>query len=116
PHAKRRQFHHSVEDDELQTLRRLHAEGRVRTYQDSLNLAPDIELLEVGGHTPGQTAVLVQTFEGPVLLASDAVHYYEELERDMPFMSVANLIEMYEGFDTIHDLLATGRAAHLVSG
>ena len=116
PHATRRQFHHSVEDAELAELRRLHAEGRVRTYRGTRKLTPGIELIEVGGHTPGQTAVLVQTSQGPVLLASDAVHYYEEIERDMPFMSVANLVEMYEGFDRIHELMATGRASHLVAG
>jgi glyoxylase-like metal-dependent hydrolase (beta-lactamase superfamily II) len=116
PHATRRQFHHSVEDAELAELRRLHAEGRVRTYRGTRKLTPGIELIEVGGHTPGQTAVLVQTSQGPVLLASDAVHYYEEIERDMPFMSVANLVEMYEGFDRIHELMATGRATHLVAG
>lgn len=115
-HAQRRQFHHSVEDAELVTLRRLHDEGRVRTFDGSLALSPDVELREVGGHTPGQSIVLVQTSEGPVLLASDAVHYYEELERDMPFMSVANLVEMYEGFDTIHELVRTARVAHLVAG
>ena len=115
-HAARRQFHHSVEDAELTELRRLNAEGRVRTYSGTRSLTPSIEVIEIGGHTPGQTAVLVQTSQGPVLLASDAVHYYEEIERDMPFMSVANLVEMYEGFDRIHELLATGRATHLVAG
>lgn len=115
-HAVRRQFHHSVEDSELEMLRSLHQEGRVRDYSGSLNVAPGIELIEIGGHTPGQSAVLVQTAEGPVLLASDAVHYYEELERDIPFMSAANLVQMYEGFDTIRELLANGRAKHLVAG
>jgi glyoxylase-like metal-dependent hydrolase (beta-lactamase superfamily II) len=115
-HATRRQFHHSVEDAELALLQQLSQEGRIRTYSGSLGLSADIEVVEVGGHTPGQSAVLVQTSEGTVLLASDAVHYYEEIERDMPFMSVANLVEMYEGFDTINDLLTSGRAAHLVAG
>lgn len=115
-HAGRRQFQHSVEDAELATLRRLHDIGRVRTFRGSLALTSSVEVLEVGGHTPGQSTVLVQTTDGPVLLASDAVHYYEELERDMPFMSASNLIEMYEGFDAIHELVRTGRVAHLVAG
>jgi glyoxylase-like metal-dependent hydrolase (beta-lactamase superfamily II) len=115
-HAQRRQFHHSVEDAELEHLRQLHEAGRVKDYSGTLELAPGIELIEIGGHTPGQTAVLVQTTDGPVLLASDAVHYYEELERDIPFMSVANLVQMYEGFDTIKRLIETGRVKHLVAG
>lgn len=115
-HATRRQFHHSVEDAELRTLRELHEAGRVRTFRQSYSPAPGVEIIEIGGHTPGQSAVLVQTDAGPVLLASDAVHYYEELERDMPFMSASHLVEMYEGFDAINELLASGRVSHLVAG
>lgn len=115
-HAHRTQFHHSVEDEELAHLRALHTAGRVRTFQGSTRVAPGIDVIEVGGHTPGQSALIVQTDEGPVLLASDAVHYIEELERDMPFMSVADLVGMYEGFDTVARLLAEGKVAHVVPG
>jgi hypothetical protein len=34
----------------------------------------------------------------------------------MPFMSVANLVDMYAGFDTIRSMVADGSAAHVVSG
>lgn len=115
-HARRRQFHHSVEDVEIERLRALHEAGRVRTYRERIELAPGVEVIRIGGHTPGQSAVLAATADGPVLLASDAIHYYEEYERDMPFMSAAHLVEMYEGFDTVRDMLADGRATHLVSG
>lgn len=115
-HATRRQFHHSVEDAELATLRELHEAGRMRTYRQWHSPTPGVEVIEIGGHTPGQSAVLVQTDAGPVLLASDAVHYYEEIERDMPFMSASHLVEMYEGFDAINELLASGRVSHLVAG
>jgi hypothetical protein len=58
----------------------------------------------------------VATNEGTVLLASDAMHYYEELEADMPFAFVADLPAMYVGFDTITELVSSGQVAHLVSG
>ena len=48
------------------------------------------------------------------MLASDAVHFYEELERDRPFGVIANLAEMYEGYDTLRELAGPG--AHLVPG
>jgi glyoxylase-like metal-dependent hydrolase (beta-lactamase superfamily II) len=70
----------------------------------------------VGGHTPGQSVVTVRTAQGVVLLASDAVHYYEELERAMPFVSVANLVDMYDAFDVVADELEGGRATHLLTG
>jgi hypothetical protein len=50
----------------------------------------------------------------PVVLASDAVHYYEELERDRPFCTVANLADMYAAFDQIREMGEGG--ARVVAG
>ncbi|HVV25151.1 MAG TPA: N-acyl homoserine lactonase family protein [Pseudonocardiaceae bacterium] len=116
PHACRAQFHHSVQDEELELLAKADQEGRVRTFRGRLDLAPGIEVIELGGHTPGQSVVLVDTTDGPVLLASDAIHYYEEYERDMPFAFVADLVAMYEGFDRIRTMVAGGEVRHVVSG
>ncbi|WP_049744608.1 N-acyl homoserine lactonase family protein [Mycolicibacterium goodii] len=116
PLATRKQFHWSVEDDEIAVLATAHTQGRVHTWSASLELAPGITLLEVGGHTPGQAILLVPTDEGTVLLTSDAVHFYEELDADMPFAFVADLPAMYTGFDTITDLVSAGRVAHVVPG
>lgn len=116
PHAHRLLFHHSVEDDDLAVLRAAHAEGRVTAFEGSHTVAPGVEVVQVGGHTPGQSVVVVQTHAGPVLLASDAVHYYEELDRDMPFMSVADLIGMYAGFDRIAAMMADGTVVAMVPG
>jgi glyoxylase-like metal-dependent hydrolase (beta-lactamase superfamily II) len=110
------QFHHSVEDDELAALRAAREEGRVVTFADRHELAPGIEVLEVGGHTPGQSVVRVATGDGTALLASDAIHYYEEYEQNMPFMSVANLVDMYRAFDRVRDMVKAGEVDHVVSG
>src|SRR5689334_10609666 len=56
----------------------------------------------------------VATAGGPVVLASDAVHYYEELERDRPFSIVASLADMYAAFDQIREL--AGGGARVVAG
>lgn len=116
PHAHRALFHHSVEDSELAALTRARSEGRVTAFTDRLTVAPGVEVLRVGGHTPGQSVVIVSTERGPVMIASDAVHYYEELERSMPFTSVADLVGMYDGFDHINSLLADGSIVAVVSG
>lgn len=115
-HAGRALFHHSVEDDELAHLRRVAEEGRLVLFDQRITIAPGIEVIAVGGHTPGQSVVRVTTDEGVVLLASDAVHYYEEYESDMLFSSVANLVEMYEGFDTIREMVKSGSVDVLVAG
>ncbi|MET4639248.1 N-acyl homoserine lactonase family protein [Mycetocola sp. 2940] len=113
--AARAQFRWSTEREELDALRKAHDEGRVRTFTGAMDLTPGVELLELGGHTPGQSVVRVATSDGDVLVASDAVHYYEEYEDDLPFAFVADLPQMYAGFDRIRDLMASG-VQHLVSG
>ncbi|SDZ52422.1 N-acyl homoserine lactonase family protein [Herbiconiux ginsengi] len=115
-HAQRVQFHHSVEDVELAELFAAVDAGRVTAFDERIEIAPGIEMIEIGGHTPGQSVVRVPTAAGVVLLASDAIHYYEEFEKDMPFSSVAELVAMYAGFDRIRGMLETGEVEHLVAG
>ena len=59
-------------------------------------------------------ALTVDAVAGRVVLASDALHFYEELERDRPFGVIADLAEMYEAYDTLRELCGPG--AHLVPG
>lgn len=59
--------------------------------------------------TPGQLVVLV----GDVVLASDSLHYYEELDLDRPFTHVADLPAMYATFERLRELAITHR---LVAG
>jgi glyoxylase-like metal-dependent hydrolase (beta-lactamase superfamily II) len=112
PYANRTLLHHSVEDAEIDHLRQAGREGRLRTFEDAVELAPGVRVIRVGGHTPGQSVVIVNTEAGAVLLASDAVHYYEELDRSMPFTQVASLVDMYAAFEWIR----ASEAPHLVAG
>jgi glyoxylase-like metal-dependent hydrolase (beta-lactamase superfamily II) len=115
-HGRRALFHHSVDDDGLAHLQAIKAQGRLKLFEGSIQVAPGIEVIEVGGHTPGQCVVKVTTSDGTVLLASDAIHYYEEYDRDMPFTSVADIVGMYEGFDYVRHMVDSGEVKHLVSG
>lgn len=103
PYAGRRQFAHSVETEELTALSAVVADGRARLVGDETEVAPGIRAIKVGGHTPGQLVVVVRTAQGETMLASDAVHYYEELDLDRPFSGVAALPEMYRAFDLIRE-------------
>ena len=114
-YGKRQQFRHSTEDVEIAALAAAQAEGRVETFSGTIELAPGIQLIELGGHTPGQSVVRVATPDGDALLASDAIHYYEEYEDDLPFAYVQDLWKMYAGFDAIRALMDSG-VTHLVSG
>jgi glyoxylase-like metal-dependent hydrolase (beta-lactamase superfamily II) len=115
PYASRAQFAHSAERPEIEHLVRLDGEGLLRRVSGRAEVAPGVTVREVGGHTPGQLVAEVDAERNPVVLTSDAVHYYEELERDRPFVVVADLAGMYAAFDTVGELAATHGTA-LVAG
>jgi glyoxylase-like metal-dependent hydrolase (beta-lactamase superfamily II) len=104
PLGDRTLFAHHTEAAEISHLRSLHAAGRLTLTGRSHQVAPGVALAEVGGHTPGQAVVTVDGGPGRIVLASDAVHYYEELERDRPFTTVVNLADMYAAFDQIREM------------
>jgi glyoxylase-like metal-dependent hydrolase (beta-lactamase superfamily II) len=115
PMARRAQFAAHAEPGEIAVLRQAGEEGRLTLIKDQHTLPNGVELIEVGGHTPGQLIVSVPTATGAVLLASDAVHFYEELERDRPFAIVADLPAMYRAYDRLAEL-ASQPGTRLVAG
>ena len=50
---------------------------------------------------------------GEVLLASDAVHYYDEVLLDRPFLMVHDLERMYQAFDVISGLAKRKNIAYV---
>ena len=116
PMAARAHFAAHSETSELAELARARAEDRVTLFSGELTLAPGVELVEVGGHTPGQLIVLAATSEASAaVLASDALHFYAEAERDRPFAIVADLPAMYRAYDLLKEL-ARQPGTHLVAG
>lgn len=107
---------HYAEPKDVATLVALVERGRVHTFTGSLAYAPGVELLEVGGHTPGQVMVKVRTSLGPVLLASDAVHFSKELWEDRPFTAVTDLPGMYAGLALVRELLRSGEVVRVLTG
>jgi glyoxylase-like metal-dependent hydrolase (beta-lactamase superfamily II) len=63
-----------------------------------------VTAIPVGGHSPGQQVFVVQTGAGPVVLASDAVHLYDEWEAERPFGVIADLVAMYEAYGLLREL------------
>jgi glyoxylase-like metal-dependent hydrolase (beta-lactamase superfamily II) len=106
PYGRRQQFAWSTEATETAHLKDIRRQGRLTPLDAATTVAPGIEVIPVGGHTPGQVIVLVATESGQAVLASDAAHYYEEIERDRPFAFVADLEAMYRGFDLLKEITA----------
>ena len=77
---------------------------RVTLHGPTLDLAPGLSLHVVGGHTAGQAIVRVRTERGWLVLASDALHYYEELERTSPFAVAQDISKMLAAHATIRSL------------
>jgi glyoxylase-like metal-dependent hydrolase (beta-lactamase superfamily II) len=67
-------------------------------------LIPGLRVHLVGGHTAGLQVVSVQTSAGPVVLASDACHFYENLHTDRPGPVVHDTANAYTAFDRIRQL------------
>lgn len=116
PIADREQFAAHREPEEIALLRRAREQDRLTLFTGQHTLAPGVELIEVGGHTPGQLIAAVATGNGgTAVLASDALHFYEEVERDRPFAILADLPAMYRAYDTLAQLAAQP-GTHLVAG
>jgi glyoxylase-like metal-dependent hydrolase (beta-lactamase superfamily II) len=115
PMARRAHFAAHAEPDEIAHLQQARKDDRLTLIKDQHTLAHGIELIQVGGHTPGQLVVSVITATGTVVLASDAVHFYEEVERDRPFAIVADLPAMYRAYDLLAGL-ASQPGTRLVAG
>jgi glyoxylase-like metal-dependent hydrolase (beta-lactamase superfamily II) len=104
PYAARRQFSYTTEQVELDHLRLVRDQGRATFVGGTTQLAPGIEVITVGGHTPGQLVVRVATATGQAVLASDAVHFYEEVELDRPFTYLTDLEGTYRAYDLLREL------------
>ena len=103
-----------IERDEIDRVAAAVAAGQARLDGGAI-ITPGVGAILVGGHSPGQLALVVNGTGGPVLLTSDAVHYYEELERRLPFELFVDLEEMVAGYALL-ETLAERTGAVLVPG
>jgi glyoxylase-like metal-dependent hydrolase (beta-lactamase superfamily II) len=71
-------------------------DGRVEFHRGDDTLCPGVTLHHLGGHTPGLQAVRVDTERGPVVLASDAAHFWANLERETPYPIVVDVAAYLE--------------------
>lgn len=113
-YAGRDHFRTIVEVDDIAYLVRENFEGRLRFVAGSEEIVPGIEVHRTGGHSAGLQVVRVKTARGSVVLASDATHFYANIEQDRPYSIVSDLPRMYGAFDLVHALADS--SAHMVPG
>lgn len=100
-------------EDVVGMVRQVYA-GRVRFHDGDGELAPGVTLHHVGGHTLGLQIVRVATRRGWVVLASDASHYYANMEQKRPYPIVYNVGDMVEGWRRAQALAES--PAHVIPG
>ena len=88
--------------------------GRVAFHNGDAEVAPGITVHSVSGHTKGLQCVRVATESGPVVLASDASHYYENFERRQRFSLTVDVEQTLGSYTRLEQLAAS--RAHVVPG
>jgi glyoxylase-like metal-dependent hydrolase (beta-lactamase superfamily II) len=100
-------------EDVVGMVRRVYA-GRVRFHDGDAEIAPGVSVHLIGGHTMGLQVVRVATRRGWVVLASDASHFYANMEQVRPFPIVFSVADMVEGYARLRALADS--AGHIIPG
>ncbi len=94
-------------------VRRVYS-GRVAFAEGDAEIAPNLSVHKIGGHTGGLQCVRVLTMRGWVVLASDAAHFYENFQKRKLFPIVLDAQAMIRGFARIQELAES--PDHVVPG
>ena len=78
--------------------------GRLDLVDGDTEVAPGLTVHHVGGHTPGMQVVRVLTDAGHVVVASDACHFLENLQRRRPSPLTHSLPDTLRAFDRVTEL------------
>lgn len=115
PAAHKSEYSRLANADDIARLVKLNLAGNVAIHKGDASLCDAVHLYHVGGHTPGSQVVHVSLGGGKVVvLASDASHFYENLESDLPDAIIHCLSDVYAGFQRIRQL--TGSEGVFVPG
>jgi glyoxylase-like metal-dependent hydrolase (beta-lactamase superfamily II) len=88
-------------EENLQVVEKAKSESRLHLFSTTTEPYPGITLYQVGGHCPGETIAKINTSGAPIILASDAAHFYEQLEHGWPFFAFTDLQEMRDALALI---------------
>ncbi len=104
PYVEHAALRRSFEVEHVQGLIARLYEGKLHYVDGEAEVAPNLTLHHVGGHTAGQQVVRVKTRRGWVVVASDALHYYANMELQNPFQTIFNVADMVVAYSTLRRL------------
>jgi glyoxylase-like metal-dependent hydrolase (beta-lactamase superfamily II) len=81
--------------------------GRVQFHDGDGEVAPGVTVHKCPGHTQGLQAIRVKTAGGHVVLAMDAAHLYENIERRKPFSITIDVAETLKTYDRLYALASS---------
>ena len=83
--------------------------GRVIFQDGDAEIAPGVTVHNIGGHSRGLQSVRVATDNGPVVLASDASHFYENFEQGKVFPITVDIADVLAGYQRLVALAGSPR-------
>jgi glyoxylase-like metal-dependent hydrolase (beta-lactamase superfamily II) len=101
-------------EDVVKMVRHLYAD-RLCFHSGVGEVAPGVTVHHVGGHSDGLQMVRVESARGPLAIASDALHFYGNVERNNPFPIIFDLGAMTGGW-RMAKKLAGGDESRVVAG
>jgi glyoxylase-like metal-dependent hydrolase (beta-lactamase superfamily II) len=104
----------AFEVEDVVGLVRLNYAGRVFLHDGVVKLYPGITLHPAPGHSAGLQFVQVHTKRGMVVLASDASHFYENIESGRPFTIVVSTADTLESYARVRAAAASRH--HIIPG
>jgi len=111
-YAVMREAYHA---DEAQEITGLVYADRLSFIQGDGSFADGVDYTLIGGHSAGQIALTVNTERGPVVLASDAIHLWQEVEKERAFLIFHDLRVMLAGYRKMNAMVS-GDLGHLLPG
>ncbi|MEM1317636.1 MAG: N-acyl homoserine lactonase family protein [Pseudomonadota bacterium] len=79
--------------------------GRVAFVDGNAEIAPGVTVHKAGGHSRGLQCVRVETANGPLVLASDVAHFYENYLEQKPFPIVVDVEDSLKAFTMMAGLV-----------
>ncbi len=89
--------------------------GRVQFHNGDGEIAPGVTVHHAPGHSKGLQCVRVMTENGPVVVAADVAHYYENYEQRKPFFITIDVEATLRSYDKLTEL-ADGNMANVIPG
>jgi glyoxylase-like metal-dependent hydrolase (beta-lactamase superfamily II) len=83
--------------------------GRVVFHDGDAEIAPGVTVHKIGGHSRGLQCVRIATATGPVVLASDSSHYYENFEKGKVFPITIDIADVLDGYVRLQALAGSPR-------